>query len=107
MVCLDTPISRPTSSAFRPASTCFTAPIICASVCPLWLIRFSFLSSDYPTSLCADFGGKVISGQISVSGPVTPYATNFSYAPHGEPTNYTYGNGVYRQAAFNSRLQPV
>src|SRR5512146_2726540 len=32
-VCFDTPTSRATSSALRPASICFKAPIICASVC--------------------------------------------------------------------------
>src|SRR5208283_3062473 len=40
-VCLDTPTSRATSSTFRPASTCFSAPIICASVCLLFDILFS------------------------------------------------------------------
>src|SRR3990170_7319906 len=33
MVCLDTPTSRATSSAFRPASTCFNAAMMSASVC--------------------------------------------------------------------------
>src|SRR5271156_2901723 len=33
MVCFDTPSSRPTSSARRPASNCFNAPIISASLC--------------------------------------------------------------------------
>src|SRR5882724_2460789 len=33
MVCFETPISRPTSSARRPASNCFNAPIISASLC--------------------------------------------------------------------------
>src|SRR5579859_7722779 len=32
MVCLLTPTSRATSSVFRPASTCFSAATICASV---------------------------------------------------------------------------
>jgi hypothetical protein len=32
----DTPTSRATSSALRPASICFNAPIICASVCLLF-----------------------------------------------------------------------
>jgi hypothetical protein len=35
--------------------------MICASVCALLLIRFSFLSSDYRTSQCADYWGKVTS----------------------------------------------
>src|SRR5277367_5830666 len=33
MVFFDTPSSRPTSSARRPASNCFNAPIISASLC--------------------------------------------------------------------------
>jgi len=33
---LDTPTSRATSSTFRLASTCFSAPIICASLCLLF-----------------------------------------------------------------------
>src|SRR6266700_5949145 len=32
MVCFDTPISRPTSAALRPASSCFSAPIISTSL---------------------------------------------------------------------------
>src|SRR5258708_9016368 len=32
MVCLLTPISRPTSAALRPASSCFSAPIISTSL---------------------------------------------------------------------------
>src|ERR1700751_3581618 len=36
MVCFDTPNSRATSSTLRPASTCFSAAIICASVCLLF-----------------------------------------------------------------------
>src|SRR5207244_9267478 len=32
MVCLDTPSSRPTSAALRPASICFSAPIISTSL---------------------------------------------------------------------------
>src|SRR5579871_5072524 len=32
MVCFDTPISRPTSAADRPASICFSAPIISTSL---------------------------------------------------------------------------
>jgi hypothetical protein len=35
IVCFDTPHSRATSSAFRLASSCFSAAIICASVCLL------------------------------------------------------------------------
>src|SRR5207245_511477 len=44
MVCLDTPTSRATSSTARPASTCFKAAIISASLCLLrdMLIPLSF-----------------------------------------------------------------
>src|SRR6266487_2367751 len=44
MVCFDTPTSRATSSTARPASTCFKAAIISASLCLLrdMLIPLSF-----------------------------------------------------------------
>src|ERR1019366_251900 len=41
MVCFDTPTSRATSSTLRPASNCFSAPIICASMCLLFDIPSS------------------------------------------------------------------
>jgi hypothetical protein len=48
-VCLLTPTSRATSSALRPASTCFSAAIICASVCLLRDIR---LPRSLPSAEC-------------------------------------------------------
>src|SRR5208283_2252941 len=58
-VCLDTPTSRATSSTFRPASTCFSAPIICASVCLLFDIpRSPFFRTNH-TQLCAETGEQV------------------------------------------------
>src|SRR5580698_6249303 len=46
IVCFDTPASRATSSALRPASSCFSTPMICASVCLLFDISAS------PSALC-------------------------------------------------------
>src|SRR5665213_3645620 len=70
MVCFDTPISRATSSAFRPASTCFTAPIICASVWALLLIRFSLSSSDYRTVCVRIAGGRSVTFTAKVYAPI-------------------------------------
>src|SRR5579875_3327598 len=59
MVCLLTPCSRATSSVVRPASTCFSAAMICASVCLLLLIRPSpFLRPDR-IPIWTDSGGQV------------------------------------------------
>ena len=49
---------RATSSAVRPASTCFSAAIICASLCLLLLIQIP-LKSDFHTCVCADPRGQV------------------------------------------------
>src|SRR5581483_1524906 len=57
MVCFDTPSSRATSSVARPASTCFSAAIICASLCLLMLIRFPFPSSEIVLHLGRIQGG--------------------------------------------------
>ena len=54
LVCFDTPTSRATSSTFRPASTCFSAPIICASVCLLLDIHFSPFFRKNHTQFCAE-----------------------------------------------------
>src|SRR6266852_2680788 len=55
-VCFDTPTSRATSSALRPASSCLSAPIICASLC--WL--FDIPSSPFlrPKSYSPLFGKR-------------------------------------------------
>jgi hypothetical protein len=47
---LGTPYSRAKSSTERPASTCFSATMICASLCLLLLIRFplSFFQNRVP-----------------------------------------------------------
>src|ERR1700704_2479237 len=59
MVCLDTPTSRATSSTFRPDSTCFTATMICASVCALLLIRFLLSFVRLSDARCADYWEQV------------------------------------------------
>jgi hypothetical protein len=45
----ETPYSRATSSTVRPASTCFGAAIICASVCLLLLITHPFVQIVFPS----------------------------------------------------------
>src|SRR5581483_11544137 len=59
MVCLDTPYSRARSSTARPASSCFSAAMICASLCLLLLIRFplSFVRNRTPSRTV--YGGHV------------------------------------------------
>jgi hypothetical protein len=32
--------------------------------------------------------------------------TGVAYAPHGAPSQYSYGNTLYRNYTYNSRLQP-
>src|SRR5580692_5307060 len=59
MVCFDTPHSRATSSTFRPASTCFSAAIICASVCLLFDMLRPHPEYENRTRLCADLGEQV------------------------------------------------
>ncbi len=39
-------------------------------------------------------------------GQSTTYFANPTYAPHGGFTQYEYGNGLWRQQTFNTRLQP-
>src|SRR5208283_3758113 len=90
-VCLDTPTSRATSSTFRPASTCFSAPIICASVCLLFDIpRSPFFRTNH-TQLCAETGEQVTLansfavfahtiGPIAVVYPRSDRALRFQYA---------------------------
>src|SRR6266581_7015675 len=52
MVCFETPTSRATSSAFRPASSCLSAPIICASVCWLFDINSPFRNVKLYSVVC-------------------------------------------------------
>src|SRR5215469_16479799 len=74
MVCLDTPYSRATSSAFRPASTCFSAVIICASVCLLFDILRPLQIRNH-TQFCADPRGHVsVFQQSSAIKVVVQYA---------------------------------
>ena len=41
----------------------------------------------------------------TVNGQTAPYSDTFLDAPHGGPAQYRYGNNVYRQISYNSRLQ--
>ena len=56
---VDTPTSRATSSAFRPASSCFSAPIICASVCLLLDMLLPLSFAENHTQLCSERGDQV------------------------------------------------
>src|SRR5271165_7181745 len=63
-VCFDTPTSRATSSTLRPASNCFSAPIICASVCLLFDILFPFPSTKSYSISCGFRGaGQNVDGK--------------------------------------------
>jgi hypothetical protein len=57
--CFDTPTSLATSSALRPASNCFGAPIICASVCLLFDIPLPFAFVRNHTRTCSESGEQV------------------------------------------------
>jgi hypothetical protein len=63
------------SSAFRPASTCFTAPMVCASVWALLLIRFFLSSSDYRTVCVRIAGGRSLALLNLANGPTAVWAT--------------------------------
>src|SRR5271154_4594692 len=77
MVCFDTPTSRATSSALRPASICFSAPIIRASVCLLFDMPSSPFFRTNHTQLCAETGEQVngLGRLIEVDEPNSPTAT--------------------------------
>src|SRR5579863_9603492 len=74
MVCALTPTSRATSSAFRPASICLTAAIICASVCLLLDILPHLPEYENRTRFCAEIGDQVTSAPfvpvLNASGQV-------------------------------------
>ena len=59
-----TPTSRATSSAFRPASICLTAAIICASVCLLLDIVPHLPEYENRTRFCAENGDQANVGSI-------------------------------------------
>src|ERR1700674_2994630 len=81
MVCFDTPTSRATSSALRPASNCFSAPIICASVCLLFDILSSPSFRTNHTQLCAETGEQVrrIVRPIPALGPRAIHSVQNEY----------------------------
>ena len=63
----EVPYSRARSSTARPASICFSAPIICASLCLLLLICFllSFVQNRIPFRTV--YGGQVTRSELKVS----------------------------------------
>src|SRR3990172_5113189 len=74
MVCLDTPTSRATSSAFRPASICFSAPMICASLCRLLHMLLPLSQLRNHIQFRADLGEQVIPSLWSLERLVTTLA---------------------------------
>ena len=68
MVCLLTPCSRTTSPTVRPASTCFSAVMICASVCLLRLIPTSPSLRPNRIPKWTDFRGQVTLGPQALPG---------------------------------------
>src|ERR1700681_1920024 len=92
MVCLDTPTSRATSSTLRPDSTCFTAAMICASVCALLLIRFLLPFVRLSDARCADYGEQVTS-EGSRTAIVNAALSRMTTAPAcATATGYAYPN---------------
>lgn len=56
-----------------------------------------------------DSAGRLtgVAGQVSVGSPSTAYASGGQYASHGEILSLGLGNGLFRKASFNNRLQPT
>ena len=67
-------------------------------------------SETYPSgrqlTFSYDGANRISQIQGQISGQTTPYLANVAYAPHGAFTQYEYGNTLWRQQTFNSRLQP-
>ncbi len=69
----------------------------------------SLTSEKYPsgrvvaTSYDAANRTAAVTGWLS--GVQTSYVSNLNYWPHGAPLYYAYGNNVWSQAHYNSRLQ--
>src|SRR6266496_4503500 len=80
IVCFDTPTSRATSSTARPASTCFKAAIISASLCLLrdMLIPLSF--DEIIINFVRNQGSRSV-GNIAFSGVMTQTITSPGGAP--------------------------
>jgi YD repeat-containing protein len=70
----------------------------------------SLKSETYPSgrvvNTCYDGANRVNQvGGGSCTSSTGAYAYNFQYAPHGAPTQYVYGNGLWNEPSYNSRLQ--
>src|SRR5690348_13858766 len=100
MVCLLTPNSRPTSAALRPASICFSAPIISTS------LYFRFVMPPLPPhsatcenhiSPCADLGEQVRRGSLSRGR-----SRRRSYATGTDPPG---GSTCHLHGRFNGKFQ--
>src|SRR5437667_9371911 len=86
MVCLDTPTSRATSSTARPASTCFKALIISASLClPLDMVLplsfdeiiFNFVRNQGSRSLTCAFDECAVTAEIKKGKYVYYHCTGY------------------------------
>jgi hypothetical protein len=71
----------------------------------------ALISMTYPSGRVVSNGydgaNRVNAVTGVLGGVTTPYVSGLTYAPHGGPSAYTYGNGVARAYTWNSRLQPV
>ena len=54
-----------------------------------------------------DFAGRVSQVIGTFGTQITNYVASAQYAPHGAPMQYSYGNTLYRNYTYNSRLQPL
>src|SRR5215469_12564603 len=108
MVCFDTPSSRPTSAALRPASICFNAPIISTSLYFLFVMptpppRFlrPCLQSRNHILLCAEFGVKVKANlYVRWRWPIPVLTTGYTI----DGTTYTVDNAGNRTSKTDQRL---
>jgi RHS repeat-associated protein len=70
----------------------------------------SLVSETYPSgrvvTMNYDGADRVSAVSGNFSGQPTPYVSGVTYAAHGAPSFFSYGNQLARTLAYNSRLQP-
>jgi RHS repeat-associated protein len=70
----------------------------------------SLKTEQYPSgrvvNTCYDSANRVSQvGGSSCTSSTGAYAYNFQFAAHGAPTQYVYGNNLWNEPSYNSRLQ--
>src|SRR6185437_15591811 len=99
MVCFDTPNSRPTSAALRPASICFSAPIISTSVYFLFAMPLPSAKMSKSYILLRSFRGAGHSLDRSVEQNRSGSYLQIAYSPSGFKMEIMSGQST--QSAFS------